>query len=160
MNDMNSPVGQPHGKGMGIASMVLGITSFFPGCCFAGLYLNFVLAILAVIFGAIGRKRPGRGMATTGLVLGIVNITLPLVLLATGFGAVEMLEKWAEEQGFSDTSTNIDSSVDVEGDGDSVDNGQDNGQGNGQGNGDNGQGDGVDDGGTNDDAASGSTTDQ
>ncbi|MBQ71629.1 MAG: hypothetical protein CMJ67_01860 [Planctomycetaceae bacterium] len=154
MNDMNAPVGQSQGKGMGIAAMVLGITSFVPGCCFAGLYLNFVLAILAVIFGAIGRKRPGRGMATTGLVLGILNITIPLVLLATGVGAVEMLEKWAEEQGFSDTSTDIDSSVDVEGDGNSVDNG------NGQDDGDNGQGDGVDDTGTNDDTDNGSTTDQ
>ena len=154
MNDMNAPVGQSQGKGMGIAAMVLGITSFVPGCCFAGLYLNFVLAILAVIFGAIGRKRPGRGMATTGLVLGILNITIPLVLLATGFGVAEMVEKWAEEQGFSDTSTDIDSSVDVEGDGDSVD------IGNGQDDGDNGKGDGVDDTGTNDDAANGSTKDQ
>ena len=154
MNDMNAPVGQSQGKGMGIAAMVLGITSFVPGCCLAGLYINYVLAILAIIFGAIGRKRPGRGMATTGLVLGILNITIPLVLLATGFGVAEMVEKWAEEQGFSDTSTDIDSSVDVEGDGDSVD------IGNGQDDGDNGKGDGVDDTGTNDDTVNGSTTDQ
>ena len=154
MNDMNAPVGQSHGKGMGITAMVLGITSFVPGCCLAPLYINYVLAILAIIFGAIGRKRPGRGMATTGLVLGILNITIPLVLLATGFGVAEMVEKWAEEQGFSDTSTDIDSSVDVEGDGDSVD------IGNGQDDGDNGKGDGVDDTGTNDDAANGSTKDQ
>ena len=147
MNDMNAPVGQSQGKGMGIAAMVLGITSFVPGCCLAGLYLNYVLAILAIIFGAIGRKRPGRGMATTGLVLGILNIAIPLVLMATGFGVAEMVEKWAEEQGFSDTSTDIDSSADVEGDGGSVDNG-------------NGQGDGVDDTGTNDDTDNGSTTDQ
>ena len=93
-------------------------------------------------------------MATTGLVLGILNIAIPLVLMATGFGVAEMVEKWAEEQGFSDTSTDIDSSVDVEGDGNSVDIDD------GQNDGDNGQGDGVDDTGTNDGTSNGSTTDQ
>ena len=99
MTESTTPADDRQGKGMGIASMVLGITSFVPGCCFVSLYLNFVLAILAVIFGVIGRKRPGRGMATTGLVLGILNIAIPLMLVAGGVGIGEMIEKWAEEQG-------------------------------------------------------------
>ena len=150
MTDADTSDGRPHGKGAGITAMVLGITSFVPGCCFVSLYLNFVLAILAVVFGAIGRKRPGRGMATTGLVLGILNIAIPLVLMAGGVGLSEMIGKWAEDQGIKMNAggTQIDVSGDVDSD---INVGQDDGKDDGK---DDGRDDGRDDG-KDDDSAGG-----
>ena len=84
--------GQSQGRGLAVASLVLGITSFFPGCFLLHLNLNYVLALLAVTFGANGRKGPGRGMATAGMILGIVNMAVPLALLAGGIGLAEMIE--------------------------------------------------------------------
>lgn len=65
------------GKGLAIASLVLGIlaivNSFIP-------FLNvvsYIFAILAVIFGIIGIvKKTGRGMAIAGLVMGILSFII------------------------------------------------------------------------------------
>ena len=65
------PLEASRNSGLAVASLVLGIAGFF---------INF-LSILAIIFGALGMsqtaKNPelkGRGMAITGLVLGIVVV--------------------------------------------------------------------------------------
>lgn len=70
---------QNGGKGLSIASMVLGIVAVV-FCCVA--YIAIPCAILAIIFGIIGKKRDGKGMAITGLVLGIVAIVLYILALA------------------------------------------------------------------------------
>jgi hypothetical protein len=70
---------------MAVAALVLGILAivfvfiFFP--------LAFVLGLLAIIFGIIGRRRADenpavgrKGMATAGLVTGILGILLALVI--------------------------------------------------------------------------------
>jgi predicted PurR-regulated permease PerM len=70
---------------MAIAALVLGITAllfffiFFP--------LGFLLAVLAIIFGFIGRARAKRnpalgrkGMALAGIILGIITIVLVIVV--------------------------------------------------------------------------------
>ena len=70
-------------KGMAVAALVLGIVSFFLS------FLGIVTAILAIIFGAIARKRAknnpeiygGKGMASAGMVLGIIYLTLALIVL-------------------------------------------------------------------------------
>jgi TRAP-type C4-dicarboxylate transport system permease small subunit len=72
------------GNGYAIAALVLGlvslILSWFPG-------VNWVLAALAIIFGAVGistagrRGGVGRGMAMAGLVLGVVTAVLGIVFL-------------------------------------------------------------------------------
>lgn len=72
---------EKNAKGMSIAALVCGILgivgivgSFIPGVgCF-----TFVLAILGIIFGVKGSKiaketGEGKGMATAGLVLGIIG---------------------------------------------------------------------------------------
>lgn len=64
---------QNGGKGLSIASMVLGIVSVVLCCLW---YVSLPCAILAIIFGVIGKKRDGRGMAIAGLVLGIIAIAL------------------------------------------------------------------------------------
>lgn len=70
---------QKGGSGLSIASMVLGIIAVVL-CCIA--YISIPCAILAIIFGIIGRKRDGKGMAITGLVLGIVAISLYIIAVA------------------------------------------------------------------------------
>ncbi len=62
---------------MGTASLVLGILGVL-GCC------TFLFSILAIIFGVQGRKKASQGlatnggMATAGLILGIVGVVFGL----------------------------------------------------------------------------------
>lgn len=63
------------GSGFSIAALCCGILGFF--------FLPFLLGPLAIIFGVLGLKRDGRGMAIAGLVLGILQVLL--VLLAVLF---------------------------------------------------------------------------
>lgn len=64
-------------KGLSIASMVLGIISVVLFCIW---YLSIPCAILAIIFGIIGRKKGAKGMATAGLVLGIIALAILVVI--------------------------------------------------------------------------------
>tara|TARA_B110000211_G_C13779960_1_gene421453 strand:+ start:170 stop:493 length:324 start_codon:yes stop_codon:yes gene_type:complete len=61
------------GPGMGIAALCCGILGFF--------FLPFLLGPLAIIFGALGLKNRGRGMAIAGLVLGIIQVLLVVIVL-------------------------------------------------------------------------------
>jgi hypothetical protein len=72
-------------NGMGTASLVLGIL----GALFFLLWpIALVLGILAIIFGAVGRAKAGRGEATNpgvalaGLICGAAGIVLALVFIA------------------------------------------------------------------------------
>ena len=121
--------------GLAIASMVLGITAFFPGCCLAIYFVPFVLSVLAIVFGALSLKRSKSGMAITGLVLGIVCISLYLALLIAGISASQFSDpsKWDFDKGEQKTTiTN-----DIEGDDDTIitRNGKGNGTGDGIGDG-------------------------
>ncbi len=78
----NVPVND--GKGFSIAALVLGILgivgSFIPVVC----YFTLVCAILGIIFGVKGRKMAaeagsGSGLATAGLVLGIIGTAFAVV---------------------------------------------------------------------------------
>ena len=79
-------------NGMAIASLVLGLISIF----FNAFYL--VPSILAIIFGILGRsqikKNPscqGMGMATAGLVLGIVFLAIYLLIIVLSMVAFSNL---------------------------------------------------------------------
>lgn len=62
------------GKGLGVASLVCGIVSFF---CF-----GFILGVLAVVFGGIAKSKGYKGgMATAGIVLGVVGLALYLICI-------------------------------------------------------------------------------
>jgi hypothetical protein len=77
----------PNSNGIGTAAGVLGIISavlmFVPVIN----YLSVVLGTLAIIFGARGNRRarlyPGtpKGMAVTGLVLGIISLVIALIFI-------------------------------------------------------------------------------
>lgn len=99
------------GKGLAIASLVLGIlaivNSFIP-------FLNFVsyiFAILAVIFGIIGIvKKAGRGMAIAGLVMGILSFIIATSINNSASDAInEALDNSAEEKTSSETNNNSNS---------------------------------------------------
>ncbi len=91
------PVAPDNGKAT--AALVFGILSmagiFFPVIPLS----NFVMPLLAVIFGIIGRKEceeghPKRSSATAGMVLGIIKLLIVVVfiiLLITAFSTVVAL---------------------------------------------------------------------
>ena len=60
-------------KGLSIAAMVLGIIAVILFCY---PFISIPCAILAIIFGVIGKKQGGKGMGIAGLVLGIVALAL------------------------------------------------------------------------------------
>ncbi len=72
------------GKGMAIASMVLGICSIALSCCF-----GFITAILAVVFGIISISQTNKAglkintMAIVGLSLGVFALVLSIILTCT-----------------------------------------------------------------------------
>ena len=80
-----APVPANDGKGMSIAALVLGILGiiggWFPIIC----YFTTVCAILGMIFGIIGRKKSiaaygkASGIATAGLVLGIIGVAFAVL---------------------------------------------------------------------------------
>jgi uncharacterized membrane protein len=77
-------------SGLAIASLVTGILGIFP-CCLVG-----IVSILGIVFGVVARKNidasqgaeKGRGMATAGLICGVVGLVIGIVywivVVATG----------------------------------------------------------------------------
>lgn len=86
------PQQRPTGNGMAVAALVLGISSL---ALFFLAPFTAVLAILAIVFGAIGlnrsRKRgaPKRGLAIAGLILGCVGLVTSVILFVIGLQARE-----------------------------------------------------------------------
>ena len=80
--NMTNPQQPQQGKGLAIASMVLGIVSIVLCCCFY--YLAFPCGILGLIFGiiVIKNKRPGRGMAIAGIITSSVALVFAVLLIA------------------------------------------------------------------------------
>ncbi|MDR1421963.1 MAG: DUF4190 domain-containing protein, partial [Coriobacteriales bacterium] len=56
-----------------IAALVLGVIGLF-GCIFS--WLDVLPTTLAIIFGGLGLKSSGRGMAIAGIILGVVGFIL------------------------------------------------------------------------------------
>lgn len=83
------PAGQT--SGYAIASLVLGVLSIVPGMYLGGL----VMGILAIVFSRMAMARikatqgsiNGQGLATAGLVTGIVGLSLSVMVILM-FGAI------------------------------------------------------------------------
>ena len=101
-------------SGWAVASLVLGILSF--------LCLPFIAAVVAIVFGAIARssiKRSrgeigGSGLATAGLILGIINLALLLVFAAAlvpwmviNIGRTETINRSVALQGAQSVSAEL-----------------------------------------------------
>ncbi len=65
-------------KGLSITSMVLGIVSIVLCCVY---YISIPSSILAIIFGAVGMKKGGKGMAIAGIVCGIIGLALYILAI-------------------------------------------------------------------------------
>lgn len=64
-------------KGLSIASMVLGILS--TTCCCGG--IGVLMGLAAIIMGAVGKKKGGRGMAIAGIVCGSIGLVVSIIYL-------------------------------------------------------------------------------
>jgi hypothetical protein len=68
---------------MAIASLVLGIIGVVTFFCYG---FGLIPALLAIIFGIMGRKQiarsdeQGRGIATAGLICGSITLGVPLLI--------------------------------------------------------------------------------
>jgi predicted Zn finger-like uncharacterized protein len=73
------------GTGLAVTALVLGILAVFPGCCCG--FLGIPLSIGAIITGGIAMKNPeGKGMAITGIVLGIIMLALTILSIVVNIG--------------------------------------------------------------------------
>lgn len=61
------------GKGMAIASLVLGILSL---CASAAWWCGGPISIVGLVLGALGVKSQGKGMAIAGIVLSAIGLVL------------------------------------------------------------------------------------
>ena len=66
-------------EGFAVASLVLGIVSV---AIFCVVYVSIPAAIIAIVLGAIGLKSTKRGAAITGMICGVVAITLGVLAAA------------------------------------------------------------------------------
>ena len=67
---------KPEGNGLAVSALVLGIIGLV---LFAVPFLPYPLAILAIIFGLIGKKqRIKKGLAITGIITGIITLGLKI----------------------------------------------------------------------------------
>jgi hypothetical protein len=95
-----APMGMQLPKGMAVASMVLGIIGVV-FLCFAytviGGFLGIICGIIAAIMGGVGLKRVkegtggGKGMAITGLVLGIIASAFALIVVIAVLSGLAMI---------------------------------------------------------------------
>ena len=67
-------------KGMSIAWMVLGIVGL--------IVLALPCGILAIIFSILGKKKGGKGFATAGLVLGIIDAVFGIIAIVSSVALV------------------------------------------------------------------------
>ena len=79
---------QAQSNGLGVASMVLGILAITLTWAYG---LGVVLAIPALILGIIQQKQRKCGMATAGIVLGIISIILAVLLVIFFVGFIFLM---------------------------------------------------------------------
>ncbi len=83
-------------KNISIAALVCGILGIVGSFIPVVSYFTLVLAILGIVFGVKGRKAEGndkKGMATAGMVLGIIGVACSVIMVlcvacAVGVAAV------------------------------------------------------------------------
>ena len=74
----NTPLTNNNNNSMGIASLILGICSIAICCCYG---VGAIPAIIGLILGILQNKKNANGIATAGIVLGIIGILLNAVYL-------------------------------------------------------------------------------
>lgn len=68
---------------MAVASMVCGICALLMMCCVP--YFTLVMAILGLVFGILSlKKKPGNGMALTGVITSGISLAFSTIGLLMG----------------------------------------------------------------------------
>lgn len=83
-NTTNSSQNDSGRTGFTTASLVLGILSLIPCCCWN--WLGFIFGVLAVIFSVVGKEKAGeqgKKDATAGMICGIIGIVIFLIVWIT-----------------------------------------------------------------------------
>lgn len=94
------------GNGLAVAALVLGIVGLFFGFIPLTFFLAWILGVLALVFGLIGRRRPARkAMATWGAVLGLAAIAMGVVGVVVLDQAIDDLD---DVFGFPDCTELVD----------------------------------------------------
>lgn len=92
--------GQPqgNGKGMAIASMVLGIVA----CVFCWVwYIVIPAGVVGLVLGLVYKKKGGQsGMATAGVICSIVALSLLVLLYVLVFAGVFATMGWLDSYGY------------------------------------------------------------
>lgn len=70
--------------GLNVAALVLGIVSLVLWCFW---FISIPCAILALIFGIIGIKKEGKGMAIAGIITGVINLFVWVLVFVFAFMA-------------------------------------------------------------------------
>lgn len=78
-------------QGFSIASLVCGILGIIGSFIPVVRYFTLILAILGVVFGVKARKIEKNGMATAGLVCGIVSLAFTAIGLICALCAIGMV---------------------------------------------------------------------
>lgn len=74
----NTPLTNNNSNGFGIASLILGICSIAICCCYG---VGAIPAIIGLILGILQNQKNANGIATAGIILGIIGILLNAVSL-------------------------------------------------------------------------------
>ncbi len=69
-------------KTLAIVSLVLGILAIVTGCCIT--YLGILFGIAAIICAVLANKQGKTGLATGGLVCGIIGLVLAILWIILG----------------------------------------------------------------------------
>lgn len=77
---------------MGIASLVLGISSILCAVC-SFVWPALVLGAVGIVLGVLARKNQEGGMATAGFVLSIIGASLAVLTLVTYLALVAWLDR-------------------------------------------------------------------
>lgn len=81
MNDMYESDIPKRGKGLAIASLILGIISIPLLCCGIGAVFGIISIILAII--SLATKKAGKVCAIIGLILSLISVAVTGVAIAT-----------------------------------------------------------------------------
>ncbi len=81
MSDFENGTPSEGGKGLAIASMVLGIVSIVLSCTWIGVIAGIVGLVLAIVYNKNNEKC---GMSQAGLICSIIGIILFIVIIILG----------------------------------------------------------------------------
>lgn len=85
------PPNQNQARNISIAALVCGLLGIAGGSIPVVQYFTFVLSIIGIVLGVKGRRMGGGGMATAGMVLGVISVVLNIIGIicvgAVGFAA-------------------------------------------------------------------------